>query len=337
MTEDMNVPNSSEEPGKGEMPEAPIQANDELPAVAATPATTEEATQSMATDVPAAAFPTAPVTPPAVDEATQITPVEIAASTVQATPLMAPAYEPSSAPTEAVPSLAAPMVGQPVASDPAAFYAQYPAQPGLPFPAPGTYAQYPSQPGQLLPGQAGAPAPAAKKRRVALWVALIILVLLVVVGGGTAFAFTSLHAKTQTSQAKVQVPTPNETLQMYCQDVMAGNAQGIYDLLSQQAKMHTSLDDLQQRFNALNMLSSLGMKYSGCTFSNLRVSGSLAVATVSLTTSITFKGQTTSIATPDLVSLVLENNQWKIDFSSLAQPQPNVTLPTFPTPTPSSN
>jgi hypothetical protein len=49
---------------------------------------------------------------------------------------------------------------------------------------------------------------------------------------------------------------------------------------------------------------------------------------------MSFENQTTTITSPMLVSLVLENNQWKIDFSNFAQPQPTINLPGFLTPTP---
>lgn len=195
------------------------------------------------------------------------------------------------------------------------------------LPVQNVYAPYSGQPGQFYPGQPGLPAAPKKRRRAVLWAAIVILAILLF--GGTA---TLTYALTQP-----QAPSPNAALRAYCQAVKAGDAQGLYNLLSQQARVHTSLDDIESIFNTLNTASALGIKYSACTFDNVRVSGSLAVATISLTVSMSFQGQSMSIITPSLVSLVLENNQWKIDFSNFAQPEPKFNLPSFLTPTTTSN
>jgi hypothetical protein len=50
----------------------------------------------------------------------------------------------------------------------------------------------------------------------------------------------------------------------------------------------------------------------------LRVSGALTVATVVLTLSLSLQEQHLSIANATLISLVLDEKQWKIDFSSSA-------------------
>jgi hypothetical protein len=253
-------------------------------------------------------------------EATQLD----VSSTASAEPSrgIAPGYEQSGAATEAIQP---PLYHEAHSSAPEYIYSQPGVASGLY--APDASASYSAQPGQILPGQPGGSASATKRRHTFLWIMLVALVILLI-GGGSVFAYVASQAN---------APAPNSTLQTYCQGVKTGNAQQIYNLLSQQAKTHTSLDDLTHTFSALNQLSSLGMKYSDCTFSNVRVSGSLAVATVSLTLSMTLQGQTMSIATPSLVSLVLENGQWKIDFSTITQPQPNINLPSLLTPTTSSN
>lgn len=327
MTENMNAQPAGEEPDNTAKMEAQLPNVDELPTV------TDEATQI----TPIEAAPSVPETPSLVDEATQITPVEVQAEpaeTLETLPVSAAGQ--SSAPTEAVQPAPFEVTAQPAQFQQTTNQATYYAQPGQPQFLPGGYTPYPGQP---VPAT-----PVVKKRRVGLWIALIVLVVLVIGGGTTAFALTLNHGKNQVTQKTTQEPSPKDTLQMYCQDVMSSNAQGIYDLLSAQARVHTSLDDLQQKFALATQSSSLGMdmQYTNCTFSNVRVSGTLAVATISLTTSLTMQvqGQSSTMTStaPDLVSLVWESGQWKIDFSSFAQPQPKVTLPNFalPTVTPSN-
>lgn len=330
MTENVNAQPTGEEPDSTEERETHLPEVDELPTV------TDEATQTTAIVEPA----NVPETPPVADEATQIIPSEpktpqVAPAATPETPL-APVSDQSSAPTEPVQPVQFEVTSQPAQFQQAVNQPAFYAQPGQPQFLPGGYTPYSGQP---VPAT-----PVAKKRRVGLWIALIVLVVLIIGGGTTAFALTLNHGKNQVTQQKAQEPSPNDTLQMYCQDVMSSNAQGIYDLLSAQAKVHTSLDDLQQKFAGVTEASSLGMdmQYTACTFSNVRVSGTLAVATISLTTSLTMQeqgqSQTMTETAPDLVSLVWESGQWKIDFSSFAQPQPKVTLPNFtlPTPTPSN-
>lgn len=199
-----------------------------------------------------------------------------------------------------------------------------------------------------LPGQfqplAPMAAPTPKKRgRLALWILLIIAVLLLLGVSNTAtFALTRPATSAPQQAATQHLPTPNGTLQTYCQAIMAENAETIFNLLSAQAKVHTSLDDLQRSFDMFNLASAGGTmkaQFTNCTFDNVRVSGQLAVATVSPTLSLTIQNpeqkqpQTITETSPSLTSLVWESNQWKIDFSSLAQPMPafavsGVALPT---------
>src|SRR5579885_2662377 len=339
MTDETTVTPPDEEPGGTASPEAPkpdragqptsmiLPTDNEATRTSAPPdefatatdaQTDDEATQTSApadefataTDAQATQADATPVSPDEATSSSSTTPVSPEATPMQSYEhfgaLQPPVY-PGVVPT--LPSDAAP--GNPNALPYQGGYAPYPGQPGLP--------------GQFYPGQPAAPVPPAKRRRTILWVAIVILALLLL--GGTA---TLTYALTQP-----QAPSPNATLRAYCQAVKTGDAQGIYKLLSQQARVHTSLDDLQNTFDALNQLGSLGIKYSDCTFNNVRVSGSLAVATISLTISMSFENQTATIISPTLVSLVLENNQWKIDFSNFAQPQPKINLPgLLLTPTP---
>lgn len=309
MTDDTNATS------QGKEPETPEPAVDELPTSVIPPTETDEAMQTMATEVSIDDLSTVTTAPPAEAES-----VSAQAPTAQAAPQSAPApvYEHFGASTETVQP-----VSYPGAAPVTPAGAQTPTGNLAAFPAQGSFAPYPGQPGQFYtgqPGQPGAPAPVVKRRRrAALWVAIIVIVILLCAGSSTlTYALTQPHA-----------PAPNPVLSTYCQAVKNGDAQGIYNLLSQQAKVHTSLDDLQRTFEEFNTLSTLGMKYSDCTFNNIHVSGSLAVATVSLTLSMSFEGQTTTLTSPTLVSLVLENNQWKIDFSNFAQPIPGVSLPSL--------
>lgn len=324
MTDETTVTPPAEEPGGTASPEAPKPAI-AGPPTSMIPPTDDEATRThtppdeFATALDAQTDDEATRTSAPADESALATDAQ--ATRADATPV-APGEAASSSSTAPVSPEVPPMQSY------EHFGAlQPPAYPGVvptALPFQGGYAPYPGQPG--LPGQfyPGPPAAPVKKRRTILWVALVILALLLF--GGTAtltYAFT-----------RPQAPSPNATLRAYCQAVKAGDARGIYNLLSQQARVHTSLDDLQNTFDALNQLGSLGIKYSACTFNDVRVSGSLAVATISLTISMSFESQTATITSPTLVSLVLENNQWKIDFSNFAQPQPKINLPGFLTPTP---
>lgn len=214
------------------------------------------------------------------------------------------------------------------------------SQPGYPS----VYAQggYPPFPGQIMP-QTVASAPVAKKRgRLVVW-ALLIIVVLLLLGSSNAVTYALSHPPTPKAvvhHAPVQLQ-PNGTLQSYCQGIMTGNAEEIYKLLSAQAKIHTSLDDIQKTFDQFKLLNSssstMSAQYTNCTFDNIHVSNSLAVATVSLTISITLQtdiqnkkqSQTMTETAPSLTSLVWENNQWKIDFSQFAQPQPALNLSGF--------
>ncbi len=314
MTDETTVTPPDEEPGGTASPEA-LKPDRAGPPTSMIPPTDDEATR---THMPPDEFATATDAQVTQADATPVSPDEATSpsSTAPVSPEVPPvqSYEQFGALQPPVYPGVVPTLPSDAAPGSLPFqggYAPYPGQPGLP--------------GQFYPGQPAAPVPPAKRRRTILWVAIVILALLLL--GGTA---TLTYALTQP-----QAPSPNATLRAYCQAVKTGDAQGIYKLLSQQARVHTSLDDLQNTFDALNQLGSLGIKYSDCTFNNVRVSGSLAVATISLTISMSFENQSATIISPTLVSLVLENNQWKIDFSNFAQPQPKINLPgLLLTPTP---
>ena len=298
-----------------------------LPAAIAFPASEGTAAAITPTDVPAAPSAEAPAGAPV-----------YAASLSQ--PLIAPAGAPAYAPLPATMQPAPqvyPPFGAPHYAFPQAAAPGTPSQPGYPALA---YAQpgYTPLPGQF-PTTAPTPAP-PKRNRALLWVTLIIVAMLLVAGSNTV-----TYALTRASTPKPVVPhaptlaAPSEVLKTYCQNIISGNADAIYNLLSDQAKVHTSLDDIQKTFEEIKLLnagsSSMSAQYTYCSFDHIRVSNPLAVATVALTLTLTLQGQTMTEIALSLTSLVWEHNQWKIDFSQFAQPQPTINISgSSATPTP---
>jgi hypothetical protein len=302
-----------------------------LPAAIALPASSEETAAAITpTGTPAYAVP-----PPA--EAPAGAPV-YAASPSQ--PLVAPAGAPAYGTLAATMQPAShvyPPFGAPHYAFPQAAAPGTPSQPGYP---PIAYAQpgYTPLPGQF-PATAPTPAP-ARRNRALLWVTLIIVAILLVAGSNTV-----TYALTRASTPKPVVPhaptqaAPSGVLKTYCQSIISGNADAIYNLLSDQAKVHTSLDDIQKTFEEIKLLnagsSSMSAQYTYCSFDHIRVSSPLAVATVALTLTLTLQGQTMTEIALSLTSLVWEHNQWKIGFSQFAQPQPTINISgSSATPTP---
>jgi len=156
-----------------------------------------------------------------------------------------------------------------------------PIQPGYP----------PEQPGVLSqPGYPQAPAPG--RRRTSLWIALAVILLVLVVGGGT-FAYLQIR------------PTPQKTLQAYCDALKANDAQALYNTLSSSAQAQTSVSQLRQGLNLIEFLLG-GIKDCVVNGNSVQQNGSTATGTVTITTD---RGRT-STAT---VNLVEENGQWKIE------------------------
>lgn len=154
----------------------------------------------------------------------------------------------------------------------------------------------------------------SRKRRVLLWGILSIVLVLLITGVATV-----THALGSIP------PSPDATLQTYCQGFKDKDVRKVYDTFSHDARAKVSFQELQQTFAEFDELNSLGMSYDDCTYNNIRVSGTLAVAIITLTLSITANGQTSTLPNPGLASLVLENNQWKVDFSVLMQAAPDLT------------
>jgi len=319
MTDDTIPMPAGEEPDKPPMPEAQTPSVDEMPTAILTPTPAEDVTQTMATEVPADGFSTATMPTSTADDAMQAPPIDVPAvtPTVQAAPSQP--YGQSSAPTEVVlpaPYPIPPMGAQPQLDDPAAFSAQ------------GAYAQYPDltpQPGMPYPG---APIPVAKKRRPLLW-AIIVIVVVLLVGGGTAFAIVARNTPTN---------TPTQALQQFCHGYQTLNAHEVYGTLSTKARANASEAQLQQAFDLLKGMSNL-VKISDCTVGSVQQNGSTASSTITITATVSLLGTSTSSSNSLPMSLVLENNTWKIDTSSTAAP--NFTMPTFPsgipTPTPANS
>lgn len=148
------------------------------------------------------------------------------------------------------------------------------------WPAPGAFTQ---------PGYA--PAPAPRRRHTGLWIALAVILLLLVAGGGTA---VYLQAR----------PTPQKTLQAYCDALKANDAQALYNTLSSSAQAQTSVSQLRQGLNLIEFLVG-GIKECVVNADSIQQNGSTATGTVTITTD---RGRTST----STIHLIEENGQWKI-------------------------
>ena len=261
----------------------------------------------------------------------------VPASVAPSTPISgAPAMQPLSQ-AHLAQGYAAPGIASYPAFPPAGAISGPLAQPGYPAAyAQGAYAYAPGQL-QAMTGTLAAPAPVAQKReRVLRWVIVLVVVVLLL-GASNVATYALTRALTPKPVIHtVTFPSPQKALQTYCQGIMTGNSEEIYDLLSDEAKVHTSLDDIQKIFDELKLLNSssgtINAQYTNCGFDNIRVGNTLAVATVLLSISLTIQfnnqgqkqSETTTETVPSLTSLVWEHNQWKIDVSSISQQQPKL-------------
>lgn len=158
---------------------------------------------------------------------------------------------------------------------------------------------YPQQaPGTGAPGQFGAAPPVAqpRKRRGCLVIGLIVLLLLIVGGAIGGFLY-------------VNRSTPEKTLQAYCTALQNSDAQGAYNQLSASAQSKTSVAEFNKAFQAIKNPLIGGIK--SCTFNNVQQNGSNATADVTLTL-----GNTAIPTKPTHVTLVDENNTWKLNSNS---------------------
>ncbi|HLI68699.1 MAG TPA: hypothetical protein VKV19_02975 [Ktedonobacteraceae bacterium] len=157
---------------------------------------------------------------------------------------------------------------------------------------------YPAQPG----GSSAAP-PAPERRRGGLWAAIIIVLLLLIIGGG-AYYFLALR------------PTPQKTLQSFCDAVTKGNGLNLYNLYSSSLRAQASEQTVQRE---LELIIDATGGFKSCTVdgNSIQQSGSVATGTVIL---VSNRGHTFN----DAVDLVQENGQWKVEhpFTIPANSQP---------------
>lgn len=327
MTDEITQSTPSGEPVPTKQPEMSAPTDDDMPTEVIYPLASGEAAPTSVTETPPDEMATMTMTPSMLAAST---PATFNADRVKEAPPPQPtlAYEQFGLPTD-VAQTPPPSAITEVAPQPSnqALYAQ------SNYTNPALYTQntYTPQPGQAFPIQQATTLP---KRSPLLWLILVAIIAFVL-GGSSVFAYSAIRTQ-------AQIPSPNGTLQKYCDGVKAANAQEIYDTLSQHAKVNISLADIQRTFDAFNFANTVSpdtsIKYGDCTISDIHTSDALAVATVTLSLNLTFQGQTTSLPIASLVSLVQENNQWKVDFSNLTQPQSGLNFPGLPaTPTPSSN
>lgn len=222
----------------------------------------------------------------------------VAAAPPSITPPPQPAYQP--------PVAAAPPAYQPPAQpaytpppgypQPQPAYTPPPAQPAY-APPQAAYAQaqpvYPQlQPGYAAPGGFSQPGYPPKKGHAGLWITLVVILLVVLVGGGAGVYYIAIRS------------TPQKTLNAYCDGLMKGNAQEVYDQLDAKSQATTSVKDIQQAIDLFNNPLIGGLK--SCTVNNVTESGSTAVGNITLTPN---KGK----ASTGNVDLTNENGTWKID------------------------
>lgn len=260
-------------------------------------------------------LPTAQLPPPTADaDVTQITPAQgfAVAPTVQAAPQPAQAYEQFNAGTEAVQAT-------PYADVAPSFNMETPTATPAPFYAdPSLYMHYPAQPGMLAqPGMPIPPVPpTARRSRPLLWVILAV-VLVLLVSGGAALALIASRTPTN---------TPTQVLQHFCHGFTTYNAKEVYNTFSAAQQAKTSVAQIQQSFDEIKSLSSFAKITLTCVVSDVQQNGSTGSGKVTITESVSVLGTSTSIPMAVSLSLILENNTWKIDSAAT----PDDALPTVP-------
>jgi FHA domain-containing protein len=209
---------------------------------------------------------------------------------------------PGYSPTVAMPPPSAmPGYNQPAPPDYMNYQQPAPGAPDFQQPAPPAYSgfqqsqppQYPQPPQQPAPG---APVAQPRKRRGCLVIGLIVLLLLIVGGAIGGFLY-------------VNRSTPEKTLQAYCTALQNSDAQGAYNQLSASAQSKTSVAEFNKAFQSIKNPLIGGIK--SCTFNNVQQNGSNATADVTLTL-----GNTAIPTKPTHVTLVDENNTWKLNSNS---------------------
>ncbi|HZU70149.1 MAG TPA: FHA domain-containing protein [Ktedonobacteraceae bacterium] len=166
-----------------------------------------------------------------------------------------------------------------------------------PFPQQGYPGSSPGYPWAMPAPTVVPAAPPARRRRTWLWISLIVLVLLIA-GGAALFYFAR--------------PTPEKTLDAYCQALQAQNYAAAYNQLA------TSLQNMETEPQYAATAQALG-KTTSCMHSSANIIANTATATLTLVTSgHTYHGTVTLLQD--------SSNNWKI---SILLSSPEMTMTTF--------
>ncbi|HLH61325.1 MAG TPA: FHA domain-containing protein [Ktedonobacteraceae bacterium] len=165
-----------------------------------------------------------------------------------------------------------------------------------PFPQPVYQGGMPGYPGAEPAAPTPAP-PQPARRRTWLWISLVALVVLIA-GGAALFYFTR--------------PSPEKTLDAYCQALQAQNYVAAYNQLA------TSLQNMETEPQYAAILQALG-KTTSCMHGSANIIANTATATLTLITSgHTYRGTVTLLQD--------SSNNWKI---SILLSSPEMTMTTF--------
>lgn len=249
-------------------------------------------------------------------------------------PVFGQQYPASSAPYQpTIPGQPAPyqptIPGQPapyqstIPGQPAPYQPTIPGQP-VPYGQQSQYNQYNPAYGMAQPGYAGGLVPPVKKKRTALWISLIVIALVLLGGGITVFALPGL----------LRSSTPTKTLQQYCDGYNKKDAQEIYNTLSTSSQKKTSVAQIQQSLDVMKALGD-GSFTITCSVPLSAVSENDGAGTAQGMVNLLINFNLLSMSMTDTetqqITLVLENNVWKIDASTIVTTQ---GTPTIVTPTP---
>ena len=175
-----------------------------------------------------------------------------------------------------------------------AYMPQYAQQPYPPPGYPGFYSGYPG----TMPAYAPPAQPAQRRSRRTLWIIIGALVLIVLVGGSIgAYVFFTR-------------PTPEKTVDAYCNALQGQDYRSAYALLS------SGLQNIESETVFAGEQRAVG-GVTVCTHSSANVTGNNATVSITQISS----GQTYT----GPISLVQENNSWKINVL-LSSPQLTLTI-----------
>jgi len=238
--------------------------------------------------------PTVAVSPPSYEPTVAVAPPDVFAPSSQPGNFGAPVPPPYSPPPAYEQQSYPQQSGYPQ-QPPAYQQPGYPQQPPA-YPQPG----YPQQPGAFAqpgypqqPGAFAQPIVQPQRRSNAGLIIGIVVILVVLLGGGAGvFAFVQSR------------PTPQRTLQTYCNDLKSGNYKDMYHLYSKNARGKTTEDEFVQSLTAgLKLLGGI----KDCTVGKVvEISSTKAQGTITYT----FNDETTK---SDDGPLILEDGEWKLD------------------------